>query len=341
VPVQRTLDEYWASKLTPRQALSPKSHASDWSHDEVARVKEVVQGLQRRIFRAAREGQRKSLQNLLLRSRSAIYCAVEQVTEINSGKVTPGVDGLVYLTSEARAQLVQEISELNLRKYKPKPIKRVYIPKWDGRLRPLGLPAVKDRAVQWIAKAALEPEWEARFEYNSYGFRPGRGAHDAIAAIQRNLNAYGEQFVLEGDIEACFDNISHEFLLAQIKTPAVRRLVQSWLMAGVVDKGKLHKTTKGTPQGGVISPLLANIALHGMDQLLGAKSPVGEYLAPSRRAGAWQGVCLVRYADDFVVIADDVATLECDVKPALARFLGERGFHELAEVASRWGTRRF
>lgn len=309
----------------------------------MARAKEVVQGLQRRIYRAAREGNRKkmkSLQNLLLRSGSAIYCAVEQVTCVNSGKTTPGVDGLVYLTSDARAQLVQEIKQINLREYKPKPVKRVYIPKGEGRLRPLGLPVVKDRAVQWIATAALEPEWEARFECNSYGYRPGRSAHDAITTIKRALDARKKQYVLEGDIEACFDNISHEFLLRSIKMPLIRRLVRGWLTAGIVDKGKFWKPTKGTPQGGVISPLLANIALHGMDQLLGAETLAGEYLEPSQRKGKWQGVVLVRFADDFVVIADDVATLEEDVKPVLAPFLAVRGLSlnwAKTRVVPAWG----
>src|SRR5258708_1558615 len=200
--------------------------------------------------------------------------------------------------------MVEEIHRKRRRRGKARPVRRVWKPK-PGKTeqRPLGIPVMFDRACQALAKQALEPQWEAKFEANSYGFRPGRGAHDAIGAIFNNIRLKSK-YVLDADIKGCFDNIDHQALLGKLHTyPAMRRLVKGWLKAGVMEALELSPTKTGTPQGGVVSPLLANIALYGMEEAL-LKAYTGESKAPSAQRGAPQ---LIRYADDFVVLHAEVA----------------------------------
>src|SRR5437867_1095215 len=264
-----------------------------WAHADRAVFK-----LQTRIYQAARRGDRKAvhhLQRLLLHSRAARLLAVRRVSQDNRGKRTAGVDGVKSLHAPGRLRLAQT---LRLTSHAA-PLRRVWIPKpGTAERRPLGIPTLHDRAAQALAKLALEPEWEARFESNSYGFRPGRGAHDAIEAIFNGIR-WQPKYVLDADLTKCFDRIDHAALLAKLHTTAtLRRAIRAWLKAGVLDGPTLFPSEAGTPQGGVVSPLLANIALHGLETALQATCPATRY---HRR---WQPI-VVRYADDFVVLHPD------------------------------------
>jgi RNA-directed DNA polymerase len=248
-------------------------------------IKRAVFKLQKRIYQAAKNGDIKTvhkLQRLLLKSWSARCLAVRRVTQDNQGKNTAGVDGVKSLRSEQRLQMAQTLKLTS----KAQPTRRVWIPKpGKAEKRPLGIPTLRSRAEQALAKLALEPEWEAQFEPNSYGFRPGRSCHDAIDAIFKAI-CHKPKYVLDADIAQCFDRINHEALLDKLQTsPTLRRAIRAWLKAGVMEKDELFPTTAGTPQGGVISPLLANIALHGLEMAITQEYPQAK---------------VIRYADDLV-----------------------------------------
>jgi RNA-directed DNA polymerase len=285
------------------EAKTPDSHLSvEWALLPWRKLEQQQYRLQKHIFKASERGDLKTvhkLQKLLMKSRSARLLAVRRVTQDNQGKKTAGVDGVKSIPPTGRLVMVEAIHPKHLSKRKPKPLRRVWIPK-PGKTeqRPLGIPTLYDRACQALAKAALEPQWEAKFEANSYGFRPGRSAHDAIGAIFNNIRAQSK-YVLDADIKGCFENIAHEALLEKLHTyPAMRRLIKGWLKAGVMEALELSPTEAGTPQGGVVSPLLANIALFGLEEAL-LEAYTGGNKAPSARRGAPH---LIRYADDFVVL---------------------------------------
>lgn len=264
--------------------------------------------LQKRIYQASRHGNKvkvRKLQKLLLSSWQAKCLAVRKVTQDNKGKKTAGVDGKVALSQRQRMRLVQTL------RLKPKatPVRRVWIPKpGSDEKRPLGIPTIENRAQQALAKLALEPEWEARFEPNSYGFRPGRSAHDAIEAIQQSIK-YTQKYVLDADIAKCFDRINHQALLEKLDTfSAMKRAVKTWLKAKIADGEELFPSEEGTPQGGVISPLLANIALHGLETAISSAFPRNITINGTKH-GAYQPR-VIRYADDFVILHPDLKVIE-------------------------------
>ncbi|MFE2971743.1 group II intron reverse transcriptase/maturase [Streptomyces sp. NPDC059340] len=309
----------------------PEGEDLDWASIDWRRVEEDVRRLRQRIFTASQAGDLKkvrNLQKLMLRSRSNTLLSVRRVTEINAGRATAGIDGKVVLLSQSKAALVHWVQH-RARPWIPKPVKRVFIPKpGTMKKRGLGIPVIVDRCLQAVALGALEPEWEARFEPKSYGFRPGRGCHDAIGAIYSTLNGKNPQraWVLDADLTAAFDRIDHDRLMATLGTFPARGLVRQWLKAGVVDRGRFAPTEEGTPQGGVISPLLFNVALHGMEEAAGVR-----YYTTGRDAGSAQSgsPVLVRYADDFVAMCTSREQAE-QVKERLAAWLTPRGlaFHE-------------
>jgi RNA-directed DNA polymerase len=288
-----------------------------WHQINWRRAERNVRRLQTRIAQATQAGKWgrvKALQHLLTHSFSGKALAVRRVTE-NTGKRTPGVDGATWKTP---AQKMTAIWSLRQRGYRPRPLRRVYIPKSNGGQRPLSIPTMQDRAMQALYLLALDPVAETTADPNSYGFRPGRSAADAIEAcfIARCKNDRAE-WILEGDIRSCFDQISHEWLVAHILTD--KRMLKQWLKAGYIERHGYHPTEEGTPQGGIISPVTANMTLDGLEQVLAS------HFSKRSRGGRRAKVNLIRYADDFCITGSSKQLLEQEVKPLVEHFLRERG----------------
>lgn len=279
----------------------------------------------------------RKLQHRLLISREAKLLAIRQVTQDNTGKVTAGIDGVKRLTPPQRLALVNQLKF----PMKAKPLRRVWIPKpgtsFSKEKRPLSIPTIQDWCLQALFKLALEPEWEARFEPNSYGFRPGRNCHDAIKAIVDNI-VKGSKYVIDADISKCFDKINHKYLLDKTALRgSLRKQIQYWLESGVLDG--ISDASQGTPlcKGGVISPLLANIALHGLENHLKEwisdkpiRSRTGAFVKPGRRR---ESIQVIRYADDFVILHRD-KSIVLKAKQVVKDFLAPIGL-ELSEAKTR------
>jgi RNA-directed DNA polymerase len=295
----------------PLQAPQDRAYpVTEWSQSNWKHAERRVHSLRCRIFRATQEQrwlQGRHLRKLLLRRYSNLVVSVRRVTPVNQGKATPGIDGDRATTPQERAALVHE-----LRQYQPwkaSPVRRLSLPKANGKKRPLSMPTLRDRVVQMVVKNALEPRFEAECEAQSYGFRPGRCGQDAMEAISVALNegAVGRAlYILDADIQGAFDALSHDFLLHRLGSLPGRELIKQWLKAGYWEDGTLHPTPQGTPQGGVASPLVANIALDGLAKRLG------------------QGYRVVRYADDLLVMAKSQQAIDQAYRVVVA-FLAERG----------------
>ncbi|GFQ99997.1 group II intron-encoded protein ltrA [Trichonephila clavata] len=283
----------------------------EWNEIPWRKLEKSSFKLQKRIYRASKSNDIKkmhNLQRLLLKSTSVKLLAVRRVTQDNVGKRTAGIDGKSKLNKKERLQLA---SSLNI-KERAKPSRRIWIPKpGKSEKRPLGIPTISDRAKQTLVKMAIEPEWEANFEPNIYGFRPGRSCQDAIGAIFSALNRKSA-FTLDADISGCFDNINHHALLGKLNTtPTLKRIIKGWLRAGVMENGIYQSTKCGTIQGGTISPLLACIALNGLEQYIRKALTSDLSQHGKRKYGAMskkrdqQSISVIFYADDFVILHEN------------------------------------
>lgn len=292
-------------------AGAPSASFNKWKVINWPTVQEHVRRLQLRIAKAikiGRCGAAKALQWLLTHSFYAKLLAIKQVTQ-NKGKKTPGIDGIIWKTDTQKLKAVYTLSQ---RDYKAQPLRRIYIPKKNGKLRPLGIPTKVDRAQQALHLLGLMPIAEILADEHSYGFRPRRATHDAIQQCFNTLSREtSAKWVLEGDIKACFDRISHAWLLKNIMMD--KKILKEWLKAGFIEEGFHHGTEEGTPQGGIASPTLANIALDGLQEVvLSLGKPKDK-------------IHFVRYADDFICTADSKEFLENEMLPKIVDFLVKRG----------------
>jgi len=298
-----------------------------WKQINWIHVNRYVEKLQQRIYRAESLGDKRKvteLQRLLMHSKSALLVSIKRITQINKGKKTAGVDGFTVLTDGERMKLYQKMGDYQISCHRPKPSRRTYIKKKNGKLRPLSIPTIKDRIYQNIAKLALEPQWEVRFEPTSYGFRPKRGCHDAIERIFTSCVRGKKRWIFEGDFRGCFDNLSHDYIMEQIKEFPGKAVAERWLKAGYVDNNVFKRTEKGSGQGSVISPLLANIALHGMEKQLGIKYKT--FVRSDGRQGVYNRTryAMTRYADDFVIMCKTKEDAE-EIYDKLKPYLKSRG----------------
>lgn len=287
------------------QSLYSKKHSmvlltgTSWHSVNWKMVESKVNKLKSRIFLAklqkANVKKIRRLQSLMLNSKANLLYSIRKITSINRGKKTPGIDKQIYLSPEKRWKLYQRLSSINILEWTPAPVRRIEIPRPGKEPRPLGIPNISDRVIQMVVKNALEAEWEAIFEHGSLGFRPARKTHDAMIRIWRIMNKKSRVYVLDADIKGCFNNIAHSPLLDKLEGFPAQNLIKKWLKAGYFKDDIFQPTEIGTPQGGVISPLLANIALHGMEDALKIKYD---------KHGHVRTECdfiLIRYADDFLV----------------------------------------
>ncbi|SAL46495.1 group II intron reverse transcriptase/maturase [Caballeronia telluris] len=316
-------------KVSGRKTGSALSHAPvNWNAVNWRKVERNVRGMQIRIAKATREGdwrRVKALQRMLTRTLSAKLYAIRRVTQ-NQGARTAGVDCELWDSPESRWEA---IGRLKRRGYKPLPLRRVFIPKANGKERPLGIPTMRDRAMQALYLLALEPVAESTSDPNSYGFRINRSTADAMGQVRAcTSRRNSSRWVLEADIKGCFDHINHDWLENHV--PMDREILRKWLKAGLIYKGQLQATEAGTPQGGIISPTLANVTLNGLERELIAHLGAKFGIAKAKKLK----VNVVRYADDFVITGDSKEILENEVRPWVEAFLAVRGL-QLSEAKTR------
>lgn len=330
--ITREFDETFKGEKQMIEASNIADSASTdtitkWHDINWAKCNRVVRSHQVRIVKAIKEGRWgkvKALQRLLTHSFSGKALAVRRVTE-NRGKRTPGIDGITWSSPELKSQAIINLKQKG---YKPYPLRRIYIPKINGQRRPLGIPTMKDRAMQALYKLALEPVAETTADRHSYGFRPERRTADAVEQCHIVLSCKrSAKWILEADIKGCFDNISHKWLMDNVTTDKV--ILNKWLKAGYMEVGNIYPTESGTPQGGIISPLLANVALDGLGKLLEEKFP----MKISSRKPAHK-VNYIRYADDFIITGKSKEQLETLVLPLVEEFLRDRGL-ELSKAKTK------
>ncbi|MED4268159.1 group II intron reverse transcriptase/maturase [Priestia megaterium] len=313
-------------------SLRASAHVShkDWYSIDWSIIHKYVMKLRQRIYRAEQQKQQRKvrkLQRLLLRSKANLLLSIRRVTQQNNGKRTPGVDGYTASRANERIKFYQQLVKYNVFRHRPKPAKRTFIPKKDGKLRPLGIPTMRDRVYQNVVKNALEPQWEVKFEPTSYGFRPKRSTHDAISNLFNKLNTNSKKkWVFEGDFLGCFDHLNHKWITKQTSMFPGNTLIKRWLEMGYIEHDMLQTTTEGTPQGGLVSPLLANIALCGMEEEIGivykkTYKPNGGYVIdPKCKIGR------VLYADDFVIVTETKKQAE-SMYGKLTPYLQKRGIN--------------
>lgn len=318
---------------------------TDWQQIPWNQLEEYVVKLQQRIYQAETYGEKRKvrdLQRMLLNSKANLLISIRRVTQVNAGKRIAGVDGYLSLTPEKRIKLYYEMKQEKIKLHNPKPAYRTYITKKNGKLSPLEISTIKDRIYQSIVKNALEPQWEARFEPTSYGFRPKRNEHDAIERIYTSLAPGKKQWIFEGTFKGCFDRLSHDYILEQLGNFPAKELIAKWLKAGFIDNNAFNVTMEGIPQGGIISPLLVNIALHGMEEALGIKYyKISHGIRKGKQIYGYENqttYTMSRYADYFVVMCETKEQAE-KVYELLKVYLEKRGLElpsEKTKVINIW-----